>query len=180
VDHFLKPLEHFAIYARGAAPCLKLGDDERSRGAALLAARGAHTAPYVLHPGSGSPRKNWPVLRFIELARLLDARAQCPLFLVGEADHEVADVLRRKAPDIPLLADLDLLDVARVLSAATAYVGNDSGITHLAAALGRPTLALFGPSNPDLWSPRGARLLRAPDGDLGRLSVFDVVGALPP
>jgi heptosyltransferase-3 len=61
----------------------------------------------------------------------------------------------------------------------SAYVGNDSGISHLAAALGRPALVLFGPSNPDLWSPRGARVLRAPDGDLSRLSVYDVVGALP-
>jgi heptosyltransferase-3 len=179
VDHLVKPLERLALYAQGATPRLCLGAADAARGPALLAARGAPPQPYLLHPGSGSPKKNWPARHFIELARLLDARAQCPLFLVGEADQEVADFLRRKAPDIPLLSGLDLPEVAGVLCAASAYVGNDSGISHLAAALGRPALVLFGPSNPDLWSPRGARVLRAPDGDLSRLSVYDVVGALP-
>jgi ADP-heptose:LPS heptosyltransferase len=56
----------------------------------------------------------------------------------------------------PLVADnLPLVHLAAVLKASIAYLGNDSGITHLAASLGFPTVALFGPTNPTVWGPRG-------------------------
>lgn len=178
VDHFVKPLESLAIYAAGSVPTLRLPETDRARGEAELASRGLARAPVVLHPGSGGPKKNWPAGHFIELARRLAARGRAPVFLLGEADHEIADALQRNAPDIPRLAGLDLMDVARVLTCAGAYVGNDSGISHLAAALGVPSLVLFGPSDPDRWSPRGARILRAPGGDLHLLPVHDVEAAL--
>jgi len=69
--------------------------------------------------------------------------------------------------------------VVSVLASAGAFVGNDSGVTHLASYL-CPTLALFGPTDPAVWGPVGgrARILAAPDGVLDRLSVEEVARAL--
>ena len=121
--------------------------------------------------------------RFVSLARRIAAEGRGqPVFLTGEADEAAARHLAHHAPDLPHLANRSLSDVACLLSACAGYVGNDSGITHLAAALGRPTLALFGPSNAEQWAPRGSHvtLQCAPGGDLGILSVDAVWSALSP
>jgi heptosyltransferase III len=98
----------------------------------------------VIHPFSGSARKNWPMENFRELARQLES--EMPV-------HWCA------GPDDPPLESAvhidDLYELARWLAQARLFVGNDSGITHLAAAVGTPVLALFGPTDPAVWAPRG-------------------------
>ena len=89
----------------------------------------------ALHPYSGSEKKNWPLARFEALAKL-----------------EPFEWCHEKFADLGELADW--------LAGARLFVGNDSGITHLAAAVGTPTLALFGPTDPAIWAPRGARVIR--------------------
>ena len=89
----------------------------------------------ALHPYSGSEKKNWPLARFQALAQL----------------HGF-DWCHDKFADLGELADW--------LAGVRLFVGNDSGITHLAAAVGTPTLALFGPTDPAIWAPRGARVIR--------------------
>lgn len=156
VDHLMKPLESLAIYSTAAVPRLNLGAGAADAGRVLLAARGV-TGPFaVLHPGSGSPRKNRPLSEFLESARRLQGERQLtPVFLTGEADAGVARELEQASTPYLHLQDIPLMNVAELLSAASHYVGNDSGITHLAAALGTPTDALFGPTDPAQWSPRG-------------------------
>ena len=175
IDQMLRPLENLAVYASGTASALPVSDEARKAGRAL-----AGEKPFVLiHPGSGSPRKNWPLENFVALAqRLRTEHGLQTVFLTGEADESAAAGLAQLAPDWPHRNGLDLLQVTHLLSAAAVYVGNDSGITHLAAALGTPTLALFGPSNPDLWAPRGnhVSVLKAPAGNLDQLEV-DAVAA---
>jgi hypothetical protein len=100
----------------------------------------------AVHPFSGSAQKNWPRERYLELA------ARCPMpvrFCVEESGL---------LPDALVIPDL--WDLACWLASARAYVGNDSGITHLAAAAGAPVVALFGPTDPAVWAPRGARVIR--------------------
>ena len=130
----------------------------------------------MLHPGSGSAKKNAPLPWFLELAHRMEReRAVTPVFLTGEADADVAAQLSACAPHRTHLRDLSLLEAARVLAGAVTYVGNDSGITHLAAALGVPTLAVFGPTDPEQWGPRGekVRIVRAPAGDWSQLGPAD-------
>ncbi len=125
----------------------------------------------VLHPGSGGTGKRWPAGCFAELAR----RARSPLVLLGPADDDlVADFA-----GLPVVRNQPLRRVVAALAAARAFVGNDSGVTHLASWL-CPTLALFGPTDPGVWSPAGpgSRVLAAPDGDLTRLAADDVARAL--
>jgi hypothetical protein len=101
----------------------------------------------AIHPFSGSVAKNWPLELFERLARQLPLRVR---FCVSpEMEYPGAVQID------------DLYELACWLSSASLYVGNDSGITHLAAAVGTPVVALFGPTDPAVWAPRGATVLRA-------------------
>jgi len=98
----------------------------------------------VIHPFSGSARKNWPLEKFRQLARGLERHMRVD-WCAGPDDPPLAGAVRID----------NLYELARWLARARLYAGNDSGITHLAAAVGTPVLALFGPTNPEVWAPRG-------------------------
>lgn len=116
----------------------------------------------ALAPGSGHPKKNWPLPSFLDLAAALRARYRAKVWWVlGPAETGVTAALLELLPpkDRLFLADLPLDTLAAHLYWCDYYIGNDSGVTHLAAACGRPwVLALFGPSDPCLWAPRGPRV----------------------
>lgn len=95
----------------------------------------------VIHPFSGSVRKNWPLERYSELAR----RLPYPVEWTAGPEEELQEASRFS----------DLQELAEWIGGAELYIGNDSGITHLAAATGVATLALFGPTAPQTWAPRG-------------------------
>lgn len=103
--------------------------------------------PIVVHPGSGGVAKCWPLDRFAALIERL-RRAAPVRVIAGEAEVE-----RGTLPEAEILTSLDALH--ETLDAASLYIGNDAGPTHLAAWLGVPTLALFGPTDPRLWRPFG-------------------------
>jgi ADP-heptose:LPS heptosyltransferase len=127
----------------------------------------------ALHPGSGSPSKNWPFPRFVETARRL-ARGAPWLLLLGPAEEAVTP-----PPDALVARGWPLRRLAAAVSAAGLFLGNDSGASHLAAAAGAPTLALFGPTDPAVWAPIGGAVstLRAPSGRLEDLATDAVVEA---
>jgi len=104
----------------------------------------------VIHPGSGAARKNWPITRFIELANLLEQQGHRVTWCTGPAEEELA-----LPAGVSKLRCDSLVELGAQLATAALYVGNDSGITHLAAAVGCPTVAIFGPTDPSLWAPRG-------------------------
>jgi ADP-heptose:LPS heptosyltransferase len=108
----------------------------------------------VVHPGSGGRRKLWPAARW----RAVLARLPVPAVVTsGPADAAVAAELGKAAPDAVVLRDLSTTALAGLLAGAVCFVGCDSGVTHLAAALGTPTVAVFGPTDPAVWGPRGER-----------------------
>ncbi len=109
----------------------------------------------AIHPGSGSPAKNWPAGNFAEVARWASRRARV-LLVLGPAEDEVREPALSMAGMGAALADgLPLVQLAGALKSCSAYLGNDSGVTHLAAALGVPTVAVYGPTNPAVWRPWG-------------------------
>jgi ADP-heptose:LPS heptosyltransferase len=114
----------------------------------------------LVHPGSGAAGKNWPPQRFAALIRRLIEDRWAVSLLSGPADADsvsrVVDELGNSAP--PVVASPSVLDLARRLTRTALYVGNDSGVTHLSARLGVPTLAVFGPTDPGQWAPRGPRV----------------------
>ena len=181
VPFLLEPLQALAIYETDGTPALDFPAALRARGRARMQALGLRGRPMVVHPGSGSPTKNWPAERFVEILRRLRAAGRETVAVLGEADAAEAVVLARELPEVPVLAGLTLTELAATLAECGAFLGNDSGIAHLAAAVGLPTTALFGPSDADVWAPRGrggVTVLRAPEKELERLTVAAVWAAL--
>lgn len=119
----------------------------------LLARLHLHSGKFVLiFPGSGSRAKNWPFENFVAMATGL-ARKIPALFILGPAEAEFAPRLRTIG--VPILFDLELPVVAAIASQARLFAGNDSGVSHLAAAAGAPGLLIFGPTDPARWRPLG-------------------------
>ena len=105
----------------------------------------------AIHPGSGSPKKNWPFDRYLDLAEKLRAQGFCIVWIAGPAEEGQFSF---PAPE-RVFRDAPLPALVRVLSRSSLFVGNDSGISHLAVAAGAPSVVLFGPSDPAVWAPRG-------------------------
>ena len=134
----------------------------------------------VIHPGSGGAAKKWPMKRFLEVAARLEAAGWRVFWSFGEADEDERAAWRTAGSPGRELEAGSLGRLAAVLAHADGYLGNDSGVTHLAAAAGCRTLALFGPSDADTWSPKGrggVRVLRAPADCMGELPVESVWSA---
>ena len=123
----------------------------------------------AIHPGSGGAQKCWPIESFACVIERLWERSSSVLLLAGPAEAERLAYLRQRlaAPPVAdrVLFNAPLLEVARHLQQCRGYLGNDSGITHLAAMLGVPTVAIFGPSDPVIWRPVGerVRVIHAPE-----------------
>ncbi len=111
--------------------------------------------PIILHPGSGATWKCPPVELFEELAVLLTARGYPVAVLEGPAERERATRFDVRAE---ILREPTLQRLAEYLTASSGYVGNDSGVSHLAGLLGVPSVTLFGPTHPSSWSPLGPRV----------------------
>ncbi len=137
----------------------------------------------ILIPGAAPHRrrKRWPAERFGELAATLAEQALTPTIVGAAADGPYAAAIRRVCPAaIDLTGRTTLLQLAQTLAGAALAVGNDTGPTHLAAALGIPTIALFSAdSDPALTRPRGNVTVLA-ETDLADLTVTRVAAALPP
>jgi heptosyltransferase-3 len=113
----------------------------------------------LIHPGSGSSRKNWPLSEFRRLADRLAAEEWAPEYLLGPAEHGLTREIRKGENREATLHELsDLQDLVKLLRTAHGFIGNDSGVAHLAAFLSLPTLVVFGPSDPDRWRPAGRRV----------------------
>ena len=114
-----------------------------------------------MHPGSGSEKKNWPESKWAELLRHLIESTSLHLLVVGgEAERDRLERLERLLPPtrIKLLQSAPLPELAQWMSSCIAFVGHDSGISHLAAAVGLPSLILWGETVESIWRPRGREL----------------------
>ncbi len=166
-DHLLETLEPLGI-GRYQKVFNSSGDtpDPARRGSApsghpLHPSLAADRPTVALHPGSGGDWKRWPVERF---SWVIDRLAEAGVGVVvvqGPADVVVVErllaSLHGKPP--PVVSGLRVEELAGLLSLASGYLGNDSGVTHLAAAVGTPTVAIFGPTDPVQWGPRGPRVV---------------------
>jgi heptosyltransferase-2 len=148
---YLKPLERLAIFDADPIPRLAL-DARPSTLDKVLA----------LHPGSGSEKKNWPETKWAGLIQQIAATTNWNLLLVGgEAEGER---LQRLAGAMPparcsIAQGLPLAELAQRIQSGMAFVGHDSGITHLAAAVGLPCVVLWPDTLEEVWRPQGERLV---------------------
>ena len=168
---FLGPLKRLAIFDADGVPRLTVS--ERRTPSRLQA------NCIAIHPGSGSEKKNWALENWIELARqLLNASATSLLIVGGEAEFTKIERLKSALCQerVKFAFNLPLPALAGRIASCSLFVGHDSGITHLAAAVGVPVIALWAQTSEGVWAPKGdsAFVVRSPAG-LGDLEVRTVV-----
>lgn len=147
---YLKPLERLAIFDADAVPCLPINSQP-----SILNC-------LALHPGSGSEKKNWPEQNWTMLLQRLGAETNTNILLVGgEAEGDRLERLAKNLPPerIQIARSLPLTELAARLRSCIEFIGHDSGISHLAAALGLPTLVLWGNTIEEIWRPQGERVV---------------------
>jgi ADP-heptose:LPS heptosyltransferase len=161
---------------------IRVLQERREEAREWLAGRGCSSGERLLalHPGAGSATKRWSIRNFRTLAHgylqqegkilIIEGPAEAGLGRELACDLASGHVLVSESPP--------LIQVAALLTCCNAYVGNDSGISHLAAGLGLPSVILFGPTSPEQWAPLGGRVAIIADSGLSRISPDRVWEAL--
>ncbi len=164
----LQPLERLAIFDPNPVPQLSLP----------LAL--SPESQIAIHPGSGSESKNWPEAKWLALLRNLSSGTEWNYLLVGgEAE---GDRLQRLAAALPrdrfeIAQSIPLVDLAAKLQRCAGFIGHDSGISHLAAALNLPGIVLWGKTVPEIWRPPSPRIKTLHNAEgLAEISVDEVAG----
>jgi heptosyltransferase III len=145
-ETFLKPLERLAIFDVDAVPRLTL-PQRNGAGAAI-----------AIHPDPATGARAWPEAKWRNLALAITAKTSYRVVLVG--DESQARSLQKISAELPagrasMVGTGGVGELAAGLSGCQALVGHDSGVSHLAAALGIPCVTVWGNSNVKLWQPRG-------------------------
>jgi heptosyltransferase-2 len=147
---YLKPLERLAIFDADPVPRLTINSQLST------------INQLALHPGSGGENKNWPEAKWAEFLTQLITSSNLNLLLVGgEAEGERLERLATALPPARtrVARSLPLAELAQQLESCIGFVGHDSGISHLAAALGLPGLILWADTIEEIWRPQGERLV---------------------
>jgi ADP-heptose:LPS heptosyltransferase len=164
---YLKPLERVAIFDADPVPRLALDSQP------------ATVDRVALHPGSGAEKKNWPEHKWAELVQhVLDGTSLSLILTGGEAEGERLQRLAAALPParVSVAQSLPLPELARKLQPCAAFIGHDTGISHLSAALGLPGLVLWGETAEEIWRPPQKNVVIVKDrGGLKTLSVSQVL-----
>ena len=178
--------EHFAAIAKLLSsstppPCrLYLADESEQRAAALVTDLPG-SKWLAIAPGANWPGKKWPRDHFRHFLGALTQDFDATIILGAEEDRADANaIVDPRFPHLVAAGETDLATAAALVQRAQAFVGNDSGLGHIAAAMDVPTLTLFGPGDPDRYRPWGrhTRIVTAPQADLAQLEPSVVIAAL--
>lgn len=156
-----------------------LTGEERQRGAEAIARRQAEPGLVVgFHPGAAKPPNRWDALRFAELAnRCAEIFGAFIVITAGPNDDEPLHEMTLNMPNACLVMHNEpIRQVAAVIANCDVYVSNDTGMMHVSAGVGTPTLSLFGPTDPLQWAPPGAghRFILGAGGDVNTISTEKV------
>ena len=166
VKVFLQPLERLAIFEADAVPQLS------------IVSQRLRPDQIAIHPGSGSENKNWPEANWIKLLQELSLTTSCNFLLIGgEAEGDRIEQISSELPSdcFERAESLPLPDLAAKLRECAGFIGHDSGISHLAAALNLPGIVLWGKTNREIWRPPSERFrIIHKAGGLAGISVKEV------
>jgi ADP-heptose:LPS heptosyltransferase len=144
---------------QGDNPSIRATQTDVNAGRKLLTEAGVGSGGklVVIQPGSGGQEKCWYIGNFLAVAAGLASKGFEVVFLLGPAEREKFsdETISQMNSVVPCLADLSLTDVLGLLGCAHGFVGNDSGITHLAGSMGVNTAVIFGPTSPAVYKPVG-------------------------
>jgi len=178
--HHLKTLKSYGISLKIGYSGLFFKEEEKEEALRFLENKGIKAPFFAVHPGAGSPKKIWPPERMAHVSNwVYKSFGWVPLMIKGPADQKACDEFL-KYVDVPhyLIENIHLRKLGALLSLASFFFGNDSGVAHLAAFAGCPTFVLFGPSDPVVFMPygpyvkcikRGEKLEEISEEDLKRM-----------
>jgi len=171
------PLEQLALFLDDPAARIFPNDADRQAAAPYLES----PAPIAIHPGSGGERKNWPLVRWRELATHFLDEGERLLVIGGESDGALLADLRVHLAGraVQFVEHVPLPVLGAVFAECRLFLGHDSGISHLAAAAGAPCVLLFGPTDPAVWGPAnpGVRVIASPTGRMDDIALDSVRAA---
>jgi len=167
--HLAEPLGSLALFLENPEAKFHPTDEDKVAAHKLLA--GVPARWVAIHPGSGSSKKNWPVEHWEEvILKIRESHGDDVITIIGgEADSDAMNHLRASfGRSLHFLENQPLNVLGAALSRCSLFLGHDSGISHLAAAAGAPSILLFGPTDPSTWAPIGehVRVIRGPEGCL--------------
>lgn len=169
-----QPLEELALFLEEPAPALDYPETPKT---------GSERPTVALHPGSGSPSKNWSFESWVDVIRGIAKSKADVHFLItaGEAEleriHQFHDLLSPLDISWEPVSARSLPELASIYRNVDLYLGHDSGISHLAASAGCRGILLFGPTKPEIWAPETDRfeVIASPSQSLGDISVAQVL-----
>ncbi|MEY2561500.1 MAG: heptosyltransferase [Verrucomicrobiota bacterium] len=174
-----RPLEALGLHLEDSAARIYPSESDRASARNILGHRSCRLI--AIHPGSGSETKNWPLASWQKLGDDLLAHDHELIIVSGEADEERVRVLESvwTGKPVKFARNLPLPHLAALLE-NTIFLGHDSGISHIAAAVGPRCVLLFGPTDPAIWAPanKNVTVIRAPDGQMPLLDVEAVIAAI--
>lgn len=164
IDHQASLLSSLGIEVRDTIPRLFIKEEDARLAQSILIHHDLKEDDHLifLHPGSGSIKKVWPPAHFAQLAKdLCDALPVKIVVIEGPADRKQTEKFYAHLGSISTvkIEPVPLRVLAAILKRGDCFIGNDSGITHLSSAVGTPTIAMFGPTDPEVWGPRGENIL---------------------
>ncbi len=179
---YAKHASHHLIDQLVPLPAMKSAVEQMLRSINLrgIGTGRSHDGDVIVHPGSGSREKCWPVERFVKVIEKLKRKKREVRVIIGEVERErfteaqIASL--EKAAGSPVRRPATYVELFNQLRTASLFIGNDSGPSHLAGVVGLPTVALFGPTNPAVWKPMGPRVRVLHRPALDEISVDDVMG----
>lgn len=162
VEHHLSAVSALGCETDRRMPRIHVSDEEMSAGTGRIRGLFDGRVPsrtVAFHPGGTWPSKRWRAERFSELARLAAGETGASVLLVtGPGEERLTGRIEAETPaSVRRLPLVGLRELAGVLSSCDAAVSNDGGVLHMAVALGRPTVGVFGPTEPDIWFPYEGR-----------------------
>ncbi len=179
-EYLVQSLNAMGIHGSDGSACLRIPPEGISGAESFLGSKGVKRGERILavHPGSGSAAKNWDAKNFLRVMEWASDKIRV-LLISGPAEKNLEEISKAVLKRGGLTADqLPLIHLAGILKSCTAYLGNDSGITHLAAALGVPTFSIFGPTSPVIWGPRGPAVSIIYDSCLASIEPSRVIALL--
>ena len=165
IDVYLDAVGRVGVKPATSVPIIDVPDDAREAARSALA--GIESRYAVIQPGGAENpgttmlHKRWPPDRHAAVVRQLSARGMRTVLTGGESDADLCERIAREsgANAFSLAGKLDLMGTAAAIQTATLYLGTDTGVSHLAAAVETPSIVIFGPTNPERYAPRGEKVV---------------------
>lgn len=164
IDHLLRELSKYGFNPYTLFPKIYLNQRDREWAKDFWKSKGVDIKErekiILIHPGSGSKKKVWPVENFLKLSNYLQNHIDRKIAIIigpAEGDEIQNEIMKDGLNNKIVIRGLSLIQLASVIEGCNLFIGNDSGVSHLASALGIRTVTLFGPTNHIVWAPRGER-----------------------